>query len=407
MAQEDEKNGDEPIIPEEDFREAIAACCSDPEMNRFFTLAPGGAKLFIGLSFYRKHFGEKVDPRQYDECLSEIEPALGIADLKYLIRFEKNEDTLQYLRGLLAVRKEEAVEVSAEEEKVVEVENLVEPEKVVVTFETSMEVKKPVEPSKVVEKPVEAEKPAEPPKAVEKTVKPIAVKKPVEAKKTVKGKAKVEKAASGRRGVVPKRILGGGAIVVEDEEVGGPMFPPIAVAAVAALFLVVVGGLWWIYSTRRAEPSDEVKIAENVDVERPERAGPANLTNRMAEKRARKKPETVNVMEHMSVDDPDETDAQQHAATPAIAEQAAVPETPHVAAAALPSAKGKSRRRVVFTDGRKIVRHSNGLVEVPRVFSCAGAGVKPFWIYSANPEADAAKERKAREEWESLCREVE
>lgn len=196
-------------------------------------------------------------------------------------------------------------------------------------------------------------------------------------------------------------------IVVEGDEVGGPIFPFIAVSVVAALFLVVVGGIWWLYSTWRAKPPAEVKIVENVEVERAEHVGPTNLTNRMAEKRARKKPETVKVMEHMSEVDPDETDARQHAATPVIAEQAAVPETPRVAAAALPAAKGKRKRRVVFTDGRKIVRHSNGLVEVPRVFSCAGAGVKPFWIYSANPEADAAKERKAREEWESLCREVE
>lgn len=63
-------------------------------------------------------------------------------------------------------------------------------------------------------------------------------------------------------------------------------------------------------------------------------------------------------------------------------------------------------RRVVFTNGRRIVRHSNGLVEVPRVFSCDGAGVKPFWVYSENPDDEAAKEKKAREEWESLCREA-
>ena len=60
--------------------------------------------------------------------------------------------------------------------------------------------------------------------------------------------------------------------------------------------------------------------------------------------------------------------------------------------------------RVIFTDGKRIVRHSGGVVEVPRVFSCAGAGIKPFWVYGAHPEVEAAKEKKAREEWESLVR---
>ena len=64
----------------------------------------------------------------------------------------------------------------------------------------------------------------------------------------------------------------------------------------------------------------------------------------------------------------------------------------------------KHAPRVVFTDGKRIVRHPSGVVEVPRVFSCAGAGIKPFWVYGAHPEVEAAKEKKAREEWESLVR---
>ena len=60
----DEEREDEAIIPEEDFREAIAACCEDPQLKRYFRLAPPGAKLFIGLGFYSTHFGDRVDPRQ-------------------------------------------------------------------------------------------------------------------------------------------------------------------------------------------------------------------------------------------------------------------------------------------------------------------------------------------------------
>ncbi len=64
-------------------------------------------------------------------------------------------------------------------------------------------------------------------------------------------------------------------------------------------------------------------------------------------------------------------------------------------------------RRLVFTDGKKIVRHPNGLIEVPSVFSCEGAGIEPFWAYGANPERESAKELKAREEWAALCKEAQ
>ena len=62
--------------------------------------------------------------------------------------------------------------------------------------------------------------------------------------------------------------------------------------------------------------------------------------------------------------------------------------------------------RIVFTDGRKIVRHPGGKIEVPRRFSCLGAGIKPFWVYGPHPEVEAEKERKARLEWRSLAEEA-
>jgi hypothetical protein len=56
--------------------------------------------------------------------------------------------------------------------------------------------------------------------------------------------------------------------------------------------------------------------------------------------------------------------------------------------------------------GKKIVKRPGGQIEVPRVFSCAGAGVKPFWVYGAHPEADAAQEKKARDEWQALVKQA-
>lgn len=101
---------EEGIIPEEDFREAIAACRQEPQLDRFFRMAPHGAKLFIGLSFYSMHFGDKVDPLKYAECQAEIEPTLTANDLNYLIRFESDENTKAYLRKLLQERKDDSVE---------------------------------------------------------------------------------------------------------------------------------------------------------------------------------------------------------------------------------------------------------------------------------------------------------
>ena len=48
-------------------------------------------------------------------------------------------------------------------------------------------------------------------------------------------------------------------------------------------------------------------------------------------------------------------------------------------------------------------RLPGGKIEVPRRFSCLGAGIKPFWVYGPHPEVEAEKERKARLEWRSLA----
>lgn len=117
---EEAQNDEGPIIPEEDFREAIAACRQDPELDRYFRMAPKGARLFIGLGFYSTHFAEKTDKEQYQACLAEIEPSLTPHDLKYLIRFEQDEKTKKYLHDLLTRREEEETseaEVEASDSK--------------------------------------------------------------------------------------------------------------------------------------------------------------------------------------------------------------------------------------------------------------------------------------------------
>jgi hypothetical protein len=365
MAQEDEINDEEPIIPEEDFREAIAACRSDPDLDRFFSLAPGGAKLFIGLTFYSTHFGDKVDREQFAECQAEIEPALGVVDLKYLIRFERDKEMKKYLRELLAKREAEAQEDKAENALAAEI--------------------------------------AKEEAAAEKTGATWSVETKLAEVVTSKRKRTLRKRGS-------SHVL----IMVEDDSAAVPMVPPLAKAVVAALVAIVVGALVWMHTSKKDDGQEnKVVVVPDVDTEqvKGDEMSATNRARSVAAKRVKRNP--LRVRGQTEPEDPDEADARLHAAVPealdttpmAVAKVADAPAAP-------PSATGREAKprkgpSVVFTDGKRIVRHPGGKVEVPRVFSCAGAGVKPFWIYaSADPGQDAAKETKAREEWAGLCREA-
>jgi hypothetical protein len=332
---EEEDDVEESIIPEEDFREAIAACRKDPQLNRYFEMAPPGAKLFIGLGFYSTHFGDKVDPRQYAECQSEIEPSLTPNDLKYLIRFERDKNTKQYLRELLAQR--EAEESAAEEA------------------------------------------PAETPDA------PLSLPKRKRRRKIPKADLQAEAAS---------------------EELGAGIPIPFKIAAIVALLL---GGAFVLYvATRPSAPQPAVRQqAETTPIAPEQDDKPQTATARPA---ATPKPPSRSGGTYALID-ADEEDARLHGAdTPAGMEEVAAlapAETNATSTAATENRKRPARKpRVVFTDGKKIVKRPGGQIEVPRVFSCAGAGVKPFWVYGAHPEADAAQEKKARDEWQALVRQA-
>ena len=321
---------EEPIIPEEDFREAIAVCRKDPQLNRLFELAPPGAKLFIGLGFYSTHFAEKVDPRQYAECQAEIEPALTPNDLKYLIRFERDPATKRYLRELLAQRETEAA--GAEEP--------------------------PPEPSDV----------------------PLSLPKRKRRRKIPQPDLRAEAAA-------------------EESHAGMPI--PFKIAALAAILL---GGAFVLYVVPR--PAARQTGEPPAVLPQEEAPPPAAVAARPAAPRQAPRTERTYALV-----DADEEDARLHGADmPAGMETEDAPaaaETNAPTAAVAKNEKRASRKpRVVFTDGKKIVKRPGGQIEVPRVFSCAGAGVRPFWVYGAHPEADAAREKKARDEWQALVRQA-
>ena len=331
----EEEVEEESIIPEEDFREAIAVCRKDPQLNRYFEMAPPGAKLFIGLGFYSTHFGDKVDPRQYAECQSEIEPSLAPNDLKYLIRFERDKNTKQYLRELLAQR--EAEESAAEEA------------------------------------------PAETPDA------PLSLPKRKRRRKIPKADLQAEAAS---------------------EEPGAGIPIPFKIAAIVALLL---GGAFVMYvATRPSAPQPAVRQqAETTPVALEQDDKPQTAAARPA---ATPKPPSRPGGTYALID-ADEEDARLHGAdAPVGMEEVATlapAETNATSTAATENRKRPARKpRVVFTDGKKIVKRPGGQIEVPRVFSCAGAGVKPFWVYGAHPEADAAQEKKARDEWQALVKQA-
>ena len=343
----EEEFEEEAIIPEEDFREAIAACRRDRELDRYFKMAPSGAKLFIGLGFYSTHFGDKVDPRQYAECQAEIEPALTVNDLKYLIRFERDKNTKTYLRELLARRE---AEVAPEEHAPVDV---------------------PIAP------PAPGDAPNSPPESGDTPITPP--------------KRKV------------RRKLPALALRAEDapKEKDNSVSLPLKVAA-ALVFLLL--GVVAIYFSQRASdhPSEPTPSVAAVD---PSESGRAETSNAVAHVDVQQ-PGPVMHTEEESVPAMDEVGEED--APPQVAETPETPsEVPSAATADAPSRSRGRKPRIVLTDGKKIVRRSGGVIEVPRVFSCAGAGIKPFWVYGAHPEAEAAKEKKAREEWEALVSQAE
>ena len=365
---------EEPVIPEEDFREAIAVCRKNPQLNRLFEMAPPGAKLFIGLGFYSTHFAGKVDPRQYAACQAEIEPALTPTDLKYLIRFERDTATKQYLRELLAQR--EAKEAS--EAKAAATEET--------AAEETVAEEPPLKPSKGLFSPLRR-KPRTTPQAEHAP--------PAEhAFPQVWHKFQAASAKS------PRRI----SIKFDIDFIGLFKF--------AAQIAILIGGAFALYvAIRPSDPQpEEQQQAEATPVAPVQKDEPPPAIAQP--KQAPSSEQASGSGQTLALIEANEDDARRHgAAAPAgmdPTEEARAPaETNAPAAAVAASEKPASRKpRVVFTDGKKIVKRPGGQIEVPRVFSCAGAGVRPFWVYDKHPESDAAREKRARDEWQALVRQA-
>ena len=355
MAEEDVIENDGPIIPEEDFREAISACRQDPELDRLFKFAPPGARLFIGLGFYSTHFGEKTDTAQYKACLEEIEPSLTPNDLKYLIRFEQDKETKRYLRDLLAKREEE---------------------------ERAVPELPPEEFGGAVEQPGIPEPRSE-------KIQPVP-----------------------RAKVMARPSLVQGLRVVADAE---PTASERWMVPVALGFGVVMLFICLFLVHSRVKTGQELARRNTDVVNLQRRMGALQQELERTQAELRKVRSAVVVQEQVAVPVHEERPAperRQDVPTESVVEDKTA-EEPSEAKPEIQPEKSDKTAKVVFTDGRKIVRKNNGrLIEVPRTFSYTGAGLKkPFWIYDrklgeAKMEAEAKLEKQARETWRTLYEEA-
>lgn len=101
------------VIPPEDFAEAIAAFRANPDVDFMFTNAPQGAKLFLGLLFYKAHFRESADDAQIQQCRVDIEDSLDGESIDYLLDCDIEVNTKNYLKVLRARKAQEAAEAAA------------------------------------------------------------------------------------------------------------------------------------------------------------------------------------------------------------------------------------------------------------------------------------------------------
>lgn len=110
-------------ITQKDLAIALYECRRNRDDNRYYSAAPSGARLFIGLLFYGKHFKERVNVRALIEAFNEIEPELKAKDIAYLKKFETNADMIAYFDCLLAIRSELG-DVEAEARKTIEAKRM-------------------------------------------------------------------------------------------------------------------------------------------------------------------------------------------------------------------------------------------------------------------------------------------
>jgi len=75
---------------------AIAECRKNAEGNRYYNLAPAGARMYIGLVFYGKIFRDGLNLNHYMTAMSEVELHLNATDWQYLADNEGDAELKSY-----------------------------------------------------------------------------------------------------------------------------------------------------------------------------------------------------------------------------------------------------------------------------------------------------------------------
>ena len=86
-------------ISSEELAFALETCRHDPLLNKYYSQAPAGARLFIALVFWGRVFKDRVDPRNYLAAFSEIEMEMNEEDFRYLLRHETDAELAAYFRA--------------------------------------------------------------------------------------------------------------------------------------------------------------------------------------------------------------------------------------------------------------------------------------------------------------------
>ena len=99
MAEKTQEN-DAGMIPDGDLQTALEMCCRNPATRNYYAHAPHGAQAFIALQCYARVYASRLEESVYQAYLGEIEKTLRTADVDYLLRGEKDEDVIAYLKDV-------------------------------------------------------------------------------------------------------------------------------------------------------------------------------------------------------------------------------------------------------------------------------------------------------------------
>ena len=99
MAEKTQKN-DVGTISAGDLQTALEMGCRNPVTRNYYVHAPRGAQAFIALQCYARVYASRLEESVYQAYLGEIEKTLRKADVDYLLRGEKDEDVIAYLKDV-------------------------------------------------------------------------------------------------------------------------------------------------------------------------------------------------------------------------------------------------------------------------------------------------------------------